>query len=58
MPLSPCVAVCVMDPNTGFCRGCWRTIEEIAGWLSYGVEEKRRVLADVAERHASAAAAR
>jgi len=57
-PLSPCVAVCVMDPATGFCRGCWRTIEEIAGWLSYGVDEKRRVLAAVAERRASAAAAR
>jgi uncharacterized protein len=57
-PLSPCVAVCVMDPATGFCRGCWRTIEEIAGWLSYSAEEKRRVLAAVAQRRASAAAVR
>jgi hypothetical protein len=44
-----------MDPKTGFCRGCWRTIEEIAGWLSYGVEEKRRVLAAVGARRSAAA---
>ena len=49
-PTSPCIAVCLMDPVTGFCRGCARTIAEIAGWLSFSVEERRHVLACVAER--------
>ena len=29
---SPCVKVCVVDPRTGLCLGCHRTVEEIAGW--------------------------
>jgi predicted Fe-S protein YdhL (DUF1289 family) len=49
-PISPCVAVCLIDPATGYCRGCWRTIQEIAGWLGMGADEKRRVLADLPRR--------
>ncbi|WP_158969858.1 DUF1289 domain-containing protein [Chachezhania sediminis] len=29
---SPCVGNCTMDATTGFCLGCARTTEEIAGW--------------------------
>lgn len=29
---SPCMGVCLLDPETGFCRGCWRTVDEIAAW--------------------------
>jgi predicted Fe-S protein YdhL (DUF1289 family) len=29
---SPCTGVCALDPETGLCRGCFRTIEEIARW--------------------------
>lgn len=32
MPPSPCVGICEMDETTGYCRGCARTGEEIAGW--------------------------
>lgn len=42
---SPCVNVCVMDPERGVCRGCCRTLEEIAAWSSLGEEEQARVLA-------------
>lgn len=49
-PLSPCIAVCVLDPVTGYCRGCFRTIDEIAGWVSFTDDEKRRVLAALAAR--------
>lgn len=31
---SPCTKVCVIDPVTGYCIGCGRTGEEIAGWLA------------------------
>ena len=29
---SPCHAVCRMDAASALCEGCWRSIEEIAGW--------------------------
>jgi uncharacterized protein len=49
-PISPCTAVCILDPASGYCRGCFRTIEEIAAWLLIGAKEKRRILAEVAAR--------
>jgi predicted Fe-S protein YdhL (DUF1289 family) len=49
-PLSPCIGICVLDAKTGHCRGCFRTIDEIAGWLAFTPEEKRRVLALIDER--------
>jgi predicted Fe-S protein YdhL (DUF1289 family) len=39
-----------MDPDTGFCRGCWRTIEEIAAWLELTHEEKLAVLQRLEQR--------
>jgi predicted Fe-S protein YdhL (DUF1289 family) len=29
---SPCTSVCRIDPHTGWCAGCRRTLDEIAGW--------------------------
>lgn len=29
---SPCIGVCRMDDRTGWCEGCFRTIDEIAAW--------------------------
>lgn len=29
---SPCINVCRMDPATGWCAGCLRTLDEIARW--------------------------
>jgi predicted Fe-S protein YdhL (DUF1289 family) len=29
---SPCVSLCQMHAATGWCRGCLRTLDEIAGW--------------------------
>lgn len=54
-PLSPCTSVCVLDPGTGYCRGCRRTIGEIAGWLDLSNEEKCRVLAELPGRKPSEA---
>ena len=47
---SPCVNVCQMDPETGLCRGCRRTLQEIAEWLEMTSEEKLATLRLVAER--------
>ncbi|CAP62805.1 conserved hypothetical protein; putative exported protein [Cupriavidus taiwanensis LMG 19424] len=49
---SPCRNVCRMDPATGYCAGCLRTIEEIAGWSSAGDEDKRRIWAQLPQRAA------
>jgi predicted Fe-S protein YdhL (DUF1289 family) len=55
-PLSPCIAVCVLDPARGYCRGCWRTIDEISQWLLLSREEKRRILAALPARRQQAQA--
>jgi uncharacterized protein len=31
-PNSPCINVCNIGPR-GWCSGCYRTIDEIAGWI-------------------------
>ena len=47
---SPCIDVCRMNPRTGTCEGCRRTIDEIAAWSAYTDTEKRAVLARLAQR--------
>ncbi len=47
---SPCVNVCRMNARTGYCEGCLRTIDEIAGWSQFTAEEKRAVLARLPAR--------
>jgi uncharacterized protein len=49
-PVSPCTGVCTLDPVSLFCRGCLRTIEEIAQWPRLTTEERRRVLSTLPER--------
>ncbi|MDN7177491.1 DUF1289 domain-containing protein [Caballeronia sp. SEWSISQ10-4 2] len=41
---SPCIDVCRMNPSTGLCDGCFRTIDEIAGWSSFDDTRKAAVL--------------
>jgi predicted Fe-S protein YdhL (DUF1289 family) len=38
---SPCIKVCVIDPASGFCSGCGRTLHEIARWG--GMSEAQRL---------------
>ncbi|HEY2560036.1 MAG TPA: DUF1289 domain-containing protein [Caldimonas sp.] len=40
---SPCTSVCTLDPATGWCAGCLRTIDEIAAWGSLDAAAKRAV---------------
>ena len=47
---SPCINVCQIDPQTGVCRGCRRTLQEISEWLEMTPEEKLATLRLVAER--------
>ena len=41
---SPCIGVCAMDEATGFCQGCYRTIDEIQGWWDLDNMQKKMVL--------------
>ena len=36
--------------GSGLCRGCFRTLQEIADWLEMTAEEKRATLERAAER--------
>ena len=57
-PVSPCLGICLMDPATRLCRGCLRTVEEIAAWYSATAGEKRAILVRLAERRAARGADR
>ncbi|MBI1276268.1 DUF1289 domain-containing protein [bacterium] len=47
---TPCVKVCKLDPDTGYCLGCFRTREEVANWLTMTDDEKRAVWASFEAR--------
>ncbi len=52
---SPCVGVCRIEPQTGLCLGCARTIEEIAAWGAMGEGDRAMVTARLKRRKSSGA---
>jgi predicted Fe-S protein YdhL (DUF1289 family) len=52
-PASPCISVCQLDDRTGWCLGCYRTIDEIRDWIIMLPEERVRVLDRLAERRSA-----
>ena len=50
MIYTPCVGICLIDPITGFCRGCDRTIDEISNWSRYSDEEAKAILSEIEKR--------
>jgi predicted Fe-S protein YdhL (DUF1289 family) len=48
---SPCLSICRMDASTGWCEGCFRTLEEIAAWGSLD-DDARRALWRLIEQRA------
>ncbi|HEY0906650.1 MAG TPA: DUF1289 domain-containing protein [Methylophilus sp.] len=51
---SPCIGVCTIDDSTGFCQGCFRTLEEIQGWWDLENTAKAAIVKTAAEREAAA----
>lgn len=53
-PASPCIGICKMEsaasPHHKVCRGCRRTLAEIAEWPSASSARKRAILAAIAQR--------
>lgn len=49
---SPCVKLCLLDPEVGLCRGCYRTLGEIGAWSGMSPEARRAVMAELPGRAA------
>lgn len=47
--LTPCTGVCAIDADDR-CRGCARTLDEIAAWSTMTDAERRVVMADLPQR--------
>lgn len=52
---SPCNNVCRINVSSGYCEGCWRTIDEIAHWARLDDEAKRDVWRELQRREEGAA---
>ncbi len=55
---SPCTSVCTMDRRSGYCVGCFRTLDEIAGWAGFDDARRRLIWEQLRWRRARAAQAR
>ncbi len=51
---SPCIGVCSVDEMTGFCQGCYRTLEEIQGWWDLDNAAKQKVVDEAKAREEAA----
>jgi predicted Fe-S protein YdhL (DUF1289 family) len=47
---SPCISICAIDDVSGFCKGCKRTVDEVAAWPYLSDPEKLRLLDKLKER--------
>ncbi|MDH3511955.1 MAG: DUF1289 domain-containing protein [Gammaproteobacteria bacterium] len=47
---SPCINICVFNAETGFCSGCFRTIDEISDWQKLTPEQRIELLRQLNER--------
>ena len=48
--ISPCILVCSIEPDTGWCRGCGRTTREIGAWTMLGDAGRAAVMAELPAR--------
>lgn len=51
---SPCINVCQINEASGYCQGCYRTLDEIAEWWDMSPEQQRALLADLEKREIEA----
>ena len=50
---SPCTNVCRMNDASGWCEGCFRSIDEIVAWAVLDDAEKRAVWRQLEARRSS-----
>lgn len=51
---SPCISICEIDANSGLCKGCLRTREEIALWSRADTALRLVILDSIRGRAAAA----
>jgi len=49
---SPCIKVCVIQPESRLCTGCLRTIDEIGDWSRMTPQARRDVMDQLEARKA------
>lgn len=49
---SPCVGICRLDPDTGWCLGCARSADELTRWRDLPPDRQAEVWADLPRRKA------
>lgn len=47
---TPCVQVCVIDPESGLCLGCFRKLAEVAAWARLGDAERDLIMSELPAR--------
>jgi predicted Fe-S protein YdhL (DUF1289 family) len=47
---TPCIDICEIDPRSGLCLGCGRTLDEIACWAEMSEQERRAIMARLPQR--------
>ena len=47
---SPCKLICEMDLESGLCKGCARTREEIAMWTRYSDAQRAYIMTELEGR--------
>ena len=47
---SPCINVCQLNPATGWCEGCLRSIDEITAWGRLNESQRLVICADLPRR--------
>jgi predicted Fe-S protein YdhL (DUF1289 family) len=49
---SPCIDICVMDPDSELCSGCLRALHEIAVWGGLSETDQQVILTKIKARRA------
>ncbi|OYU69759.1 MAG: DUF1289 domain-containing protein [Alphaproteobacteria bacterium PA2] len=49
---TPCIKVCVVDGESGLCMGCYRRLNEVAGWSKLSPEQRDEILLELPSRRA------
>jgi predicted Fe-S protein YdhL (DUF1289 family) len=47
---TPCIKICTLDPKSGLCLGCGRSVDEIAGWSRLSAEERTKIMSTLRHR--------
>lgn len=48
--ITPCISICVIDPETELCEGCGRTLDEISNWSRMTADQRNAVMAELKAR--------